>query len=285
MLWSLSASIHDATEWHWHEIFECILCRAGSGQLELEGRLIELRPGRTIFIAPGVRHRYAFDAGTSADLRFLCMNEQDVATHLVPAQVAFLAGVKSAGISYADHGDDTSRLWELASFVPDGFIVTDTRELGVVWGAIGLLLALHVKASEITGDYAGRRYHRKIREIREWLDVRLHEAITLDHVGEHFGLSRSLLTREFRRHTGKSFIDYCNARRVEKAAKILSASGASITTVAFESGFSNLSHFHRQFKAMYGMPPAAFRRQIVGRRDHPASADDVSHPAQQLTPA
>lgn len=268
MLWSLSASLEEATAWHWHEIFECILCRAGYGQLELEDRLVELRPGRTLFIAPGVRHRYAFDGGTGADLRFLCMNGQDVATHLAPAQLALLEGVKSAGISYADHGDDTERLWELASLIPDGFVVTDTRELGVVWGAIGLLLALHGKASEISGDYAGRRYRHKIQEIREWIDTRLHEAITLDDVGEHFGLSRSLLTREFRRHTGKSFIDYCNARRVEKAAKILAASGESVTAVALESGFSNLSHFHRQFKAMYGLTPAAFRRQIVGRQDH-----------------
>ena len=83
-------------------------------------------------------------------------------------------------------------------------------------------------------------------------------------MGTQFGLSRSVLTREFRRHTGKSFIDYCNGRRIEKAAAILAAGKESVTQAALESGFANLSHFHRQIKAMYGLTPAAFRRQILG---------------------
>ncbi len=76
-------------------------------------------------------------------------------------------------------------------------------------------------------------------------------------------MSRSLFTREFRRHTGMSFVEHCNTRRVEKAALLLSTTVLNITEVAFGSGFSNLSHFHRQFNANYGLTPRAFRRKMT----------------------
>jgi AraC family transcriptional activator of mar-sox-rob regulon len=127
-----------------------------------------------------------------------------------------------------------------------------------------VLLAVHGKAQKSTSNQDGQKYRQKILEIVKWVDTQLHATTSLEALAEQFGMSRSLLTREFRRYTGKSFIDYCNSRRVEKAALILASSKESITRIALESGFSNLSHFHRQFKSIYGLTPAVFRRQIFG---------------------
>lgn len=52
-------------------------------------------------------------------------------------------------------------------------------------------------------------------------------------------------------------------RRVEKAARVLSSSDLNHTEVAFESGLTNLSYFHRQFKANFGLTPGAFRRKMM----------------------
>lgn len=266
MLWSVSALLKEASAWHGHDVFEFIFCRAGSGQLELDDRQVDLRAGRTLFIAPGVRHRFSFGTGEQADLKLLCLNAQDLATFLSPAQAGSLDGVKAAALTHADHRQQDT-LWDLAAMIPDGFAISDLRELRIVWAAIGLILAMHGQAQDLPDDHGQGRYRQKIQEIREWIDCRLHQAINLDDLASHFGLSRSVLTREFRRHAGKSLIDYCNGRRIEKAATILVSSGESITHAALESGFSNLSHFHRQFKMIYGLTPAAFRRQILGAAD------------------
>lgn len=264
MLWSLSGAIKESSDWHGHDIFECMLCRGGAAVLEAEDGQIELKPGRTVVIAPGVRHRYVLQPGQQVDLKVLCLNSQDLAMHLGPAQLTLLETVKRSALSYADHGGNAARIADLAGLIPDSFNISDGRELGVVWSAIGLFLALHAQAGVTPRESAWRQYRQKIGQIVAWLDSRLHDTITLDEVGAEFGLSRSLLTREFRRHTGKSFIDYCNGHRIERAATLLATGGKSVTSVALESGFSNLSHFHRQFKAIYGLTPAAFRRQILG---------------------
>ncbi|MBK1681263.1 AraC family transcriptional regulator [Rhodocyclus tenuis] len=274
MLWSLSASTNATNSLHAHDLFEFICCQGGSGTLHFAGQQIDFRRGRTILIAPGVAHHYAFEPGEEADLKLICMNGEDVATYLSPAHAAFLAGTSDAGVTFADHADhadpadDAGGLQALLALIPDGFGLSDVRQLRVVWGAINLLLALHGKAHEIPADPALHRYRDRIDEVCRWLDAHLAEALKIDEVASRFGFSRSLLTREFRRHTGKSLVDYCNTRRVETAAIRLASSHDSITGVALASGFANLSHFHRQFKDNYGLTPAAFRRKISGIAEH-----------------
>jgi AraC family transcriptional activator of mar-sox-rob regulon len=111
------------------------------------------------------------------------------------------------------------------------------------------------------------RYSGKIRDIVAWIERNLKEDLTLEQAALQFGLSRSLLTKEFRLYTGKSFVDYRNVRRVQKAAMALVGDSGSVTQAAMDCGFSNLSHFHRQFKAYFGLTPAAFRRRVIEEKN------------------
>jgi AraC-like DNA-binding protein len=264
MLWSASALIEDSSPWHAHEVFEFILCaESAAGLLELPHQSIAFQPGRSILIPPGLRHRYVFQPGERAGIKLVCMTQQDVATFLSPAQAALLQGQVLLEVSFADHGARRAELALLSQLIRDGFGISDSSELPVIWGAIGLLLALHVRANALPGAPNWQRYRAKIDQVRDWLETQLEQPLMLDRVAEHFGLSRSLLTREFRRHTGKSLIDYCNHRRLEKAAVLLASSQGSIAQSALDCGFANLSHFHRQFKSVYGLTPAAFRLKVA----------------------
>lgn len=263
MLWSARARIADSTGWHAHEVFEFILCAADcSGRLELADKTLGFRPGRSILIPPGLRHRYQFGVGEAASIKLVCLTSQDVTTFLSPALAITMQQALSSACTHADHGDQLHHLAGLSALIRDGFGIGDDNERHIVWGAIGLLLAMHDQARDQPEDASWQRYHRRMAQVRDWLEQNLEHSINLDQVAAHFGLSRSLLTREFRRHTGKSFIDYCNHRRIEKAAVLLASDQVSISQAAFDSGFANLSHFHRQFKAVFGLTPAAFRLKI-----------------------
>ncbi len=50
-------------------------------------------------------------------------------------------------------------------------------------------------------------------------------------------------------------------KRLAHAKMLLTKSDKSVSEVAFESGFENLSHFSRAFRQQYGRPPAAYREQ------------------------
>jgi AraC-like DNA-binding protein len=75
------------------------------------------------------------------------------------------------------------------------------------------------------------------------------------------GLSRRQFTELFRKVTGQSWREYVEGLRLRHAAGLLCESDRSVAAVAFESGFNDLSHFHRVFKSLYGCSPLEYRAQ------------------------
>lgn len=94
--------------------------------------------------------------------------------------------------------------------------------------------------------------------------------IILDSLGEDLSLSclaetvdhdRWQLSRDFRLSFGTSPYRYRTLRRLEQARKMM-LSGMSVTAAAFDCGFSDQSHFGRQFKKTYGITPKGWLSTI-----------------------
>ncbi|WP_213992146.1 AraC family transcriptional regulator [Sodalis sp. dw_96] len=263
MLWSLNAEIAESSPRHQHEIFEFVLCRGSGGRLFTDDGEIEFRSSRTILVPPNIPHRFSFGEGEIGRLKIVCAPPEDLPRYLSPTQVALVNGLGAAGVTMADHPDKELCLSQLSDMITDGFGNDDVRTEQLKWSAANLLLALHAQARHLAQDHSVYRHRGKIQDIVTWIENNLKEDLTIEQAASLFGLSRSLLTREFRLHTGRSFVDYCNVRRVQKAATLLVTEFGSVTQAALESGFSNLSHFHRQFKMYFGLTPAAFRRKVA----------------------
>ena len=64
--------------------------------------------------------------------------------------------------------------------------------------------------------------------------------------------------------TGTTFTDFALERRLDAAHCMLTSPRYvtwSITAIALEAGFGDLSHFNRSFKRRYLMTPTDLRRQ------------------------
>jgi AraC family transcriptional activator of mar-sox-rob regulon len=263
MLWSLSAEISESSPRHQHQLFEFALCRDWGGRLTSDDGDIEFRPARTILIPPNAPHRFVFKDGEVGRLKIVCVPPNDLSRFLSPVHVAMVNGLCRIGVSVADFAGQEAWFNQLSDLIVDGFGSDDQRSEQLSWSAVNLLLALHAKAQRAAVDQDASRYSAKIRDVVTWVEDNLAEDLTIEQAATQFGLSRSLLTREFRLYTGKSFVDYRNIRRVQKAAIALVSRSSSVTQAALDSGFVNLSYFHRQFKSYFGLAPAAFRRRVI----------------------
>ncbi|WP_420237320.1 helix-turn-helix domain-containing protein [Telmatobacter bradus] len=264
MFWSAQFTVARSTEWEVHEVFEFMFCHSGAGQVLVEEHKIDLHPSCMVLIVPGARHRVVFEADQSADLKIVCVTAQDTSRYLSPVQVDLLESLRSHGCTSSDSATELPILAELVRLIPEGSVIGNHRQLLTVWNVIGLLLATQANDQSPAVDEARQKHRNRIQDVCLWLDHHLEEESNLDEIGSRFGLSRSLLTRAFRQHTGTSIVHYVNARRLEKAAVLLTSSkDRTITQAAFESGFSNLSNFHRRFKTAYGFTPAEFRRNFA----------------------
>jgi AraC-like DNA-binding protein len=72
-------------------------------------------------------------------------------------------------------------------------------------------------------------------------------------------MTESSFCRYFKSRTLKSFTKFLNEVRISYACKLLNNDGYSISDACFESGFTNLSYFNRQFKTVMKMSPKSYQ--------------------------
>lgn len=258
----MTLTLEESSGWHSHEVYELLYCRKGNGNIILDNRDIEFQGGRFILIKPGARHRFLFRQGESADLKILCLTTADTAIHLSSALSIWLRAIKNSNAVFSDH-EKNGELSDIVDRIPDSLGETEKRALDIIWSRIGLILALHFKSQGHTDIENQGRHSDNVSNICTWIDSHLEEHLDLDTIASEFGMSRSLLTKEFRKYTNTSVVEYMNIRRLQKAGSILSETKKSITEAAFESGFPSIGNFYRKFRELYGVTPAEFRKKLT----------------------
>ncbi len=111
------------------------------------------------------------------------------------------------------------------------------------------------------GDSSADYTAIRIRQINEYLENNCHLPIHLQDLAESMYLTPQYVSRFIRSEMKTSFKDLLNNKRIRNACIELAGNDSSITEVAFNSGFSSMSTFGRQFQAQTGMTPAAWRRE------------------------
>jgi AraC-like DNA-binding protein len=122
---------------------------------------------------------------------------------------------------------------------------------------------------------------------------------TLEHIHKHYqseiaiadladlaALSVSGLHRLFKRHTRLTVGDYIAQLRIGKACSLLVSTDKPVSCIADEVGYSNLSHFNRQFLAIKELTPREFRRSYLQKEPQlPHAASDRKQAPNRLAPA
>lgn len=102
--------------------------------------------------------------------------------------------------------------------------------------------------------------HSVIR-IKQYLQERLAESVSLDELVEFTGLSRFYLVRTFARHVGIAPHAFQINLRINKACRLLKA-GVLPADVFSDVGFADQSHFTRHFKRIWGITPSRYANVV-----------------------
>lgn len=86
------------------------------------------------------------------------------------------------------------------------------------------------------------------------------ENISVEAVSKALHISRSHISRLFSNRINMNFCDYINSLRLVEAENMLSNEKASITEIAYKSGFSTLRTFNRAFLKRYGVSPSEYKK-------------------------
>ncbi|MGL1887586.1 MAG: AraC family transcriptional regulator [Reichenbachiella sp.] len=95
--------------------------------------------------------------------------------------------------------------------------------------------------------------------LREIVDAHLYSIITIERMADLAGMSVSTFKREFQKVYTESPATYIRTKKIDKALELLSATDMRTTEIAYECGFSSVSHFSRTFKQLKGIPPTVYK--------------------------
>jgi AraC-like DNA-binding protein len=154
-------------------------------------------------------------------------------------------------------------LGELAQAAVAGESELGLDEVGVVFANRFIGTANGNKRPAIRGTTRDRR---RAIEAALWLEHHSHQSVDLEGIARQFELSPFHFLRVFSSVTGVTPHQYLVRSRLRRAAQLLVDEERSVTDVAIDVGFEDLSNFIRTFHRAAGVSPRGFRQAAKGDR-------------------
>ncbi len=96
----------------------------------------------------------------------------------------------------------------------------------------------------------------------DYISKNYKEDLKVQHLAENAKYSYSYFMKLFKYYTGLSVVDYINKFRIEQACMLILSTNLSISAIAYEVGFKNISNFNRFFKKITHLTPLKYRQKI-----------------------
>lgn len=100
---------------------------------------------------------------------------------------------------------------------------------------------------------------RRIEKAFEYMNKNFHKNIALSEIAKLVNMTDVSFSRFFKANTGITFIDSLLEIRLGHASRLLIDTSKSVSEVAYNCGFNNISNFNRLFKKKKGCTPKEFR--------------------------
>jgi len=85
--------------------------------------------------------------------------------------------------------------------------------------------------------------------------------LSIEDFSKEVGMSRIHLNRKLKALTDKTTSDFISTLRLKRAAILLQQKSTTVSEVAFDVGFNNLSYFARKFREQFGILPSEYTIQ------------------------
>ncbi len=99
-----------------------------------------------------------------------------------------------------------------------------------------------------------------VKSAMQYINKNFNRPLTTVEIAESVGISQSYLSREFKRCTGETVVNYINILRCKRASQLI-MQGYSVTNAALECGFESGSYFSQIYKKTTGQSPSDIKNK------------------------
>ncbi len=125
-----------------------------------------------------------------------------------------------------------------------------------------LLEEVSIKIASKVNSFNNKSIKLILRKAIDYIQEHYNEQVTLNEVAENIYVSTFYISRMFKKELGKSFVDYLNDVRIDKAKELLKDVKYKTYEVAEKVGISDPHYFSKLFKKYSGMTPSEYRDSL-----------------------
>ncbi len=108
-------------------------------------------------------------------------------------------------------------------------------------------------ASKITAE--------QIETVKTYILENLSDSITIEELAAEVNMSKFYFLKEFKKATGNTPYQFVTELKMHQAADMIRAEQSDLSTIAYNLGFTDQSHFSKVFKRHFNISPGNFRKQ------------------------
>jgi len=261
-----------ATPWHYHPEYEIVLVLESTGKKFVGSNISNFKPGDLCMIGAYLPHYYRNDEQYYA---------KDTSIRARSLVIHFLEDFMGGNFFDLPECQSIKNLLERSklglNFGPETVkkVAAKIKGLQFLTGINRLLELISVLAilsesedmQELTTNSMSLQNEvdsARINGVLSFIVQNYQQEIHLSEVAKLANMSESAFSRYFKKRTRRTFSEFIAEIRIEHACKLLVQDKMSISAVALESGFNNLSNFNRQFKLLKKTTPLAYRSTFNG---------------------
>jgi AraC family transcriptional regulator len=142
---------------------------------------------------------------------------------------------------------------------PNGRLFLDSVEQAL---AVALVKGYAVQRRSVQ-THRGGLGSARLRRIKEFVDARIDDELTLCEMAQAVELSPAHFSRMFRKSTGETPHQFFLRQRVERAKEMLRSADGRVLDVAVACGFKSQQHFAQAFRNVCGASPTEYRQEFL----------------------
>ncbi|PZG54418.1 hypothetical protein C1I98_03955 [Spongiactinospora gelatinilytica] len=242
--------------WHFHPEYELTYILHGTGTRLAGNSVEEYRPGDLALFGPDLPHTYVTTPESEPIEAIVIHFARDFLgaeffDSPVFGNVRRMLDDARRGIRFPDA---LPALEDLGRLTPPERTVELLRTLVMLSRTPYILLATG-RSPSVLHQSTAVRIQAMMKAIHSGYTTRL----SLEDIAAAAHMNASAASRLFARSTGFTVSHYVNLVRVNRACQLLRDTDRSVSTIAADSGFGNLSNFNRRFRELKKMSPREYR--------------------------
>lgn len=247
---------------HWHNEIEIIRILSGTLHIKLNDNLYTAKENEIIFINPETVHQ-----ATPKDCVYECIVFNPVLiSGSVYGSSYFTESVKNREYIIKEHyTDKNSGVVKLVNKLFEEMFIKSSgykfKVVGTLYNIMGEIIDHHLYHSAGGAYLSHDKNTPKLKTVLSYIRDNYSSNITLDDMASVAVMSPKYFCAFFKEKTDRTPFEYLTLYRIEKASQKLINTDLSVTSVAFSSGFNDLSYFIKTFKEIKGTTPLKYRKK------------------------